>query len=214
VERPASISFFRPFSYLSIMPESVWDRRRAEDLMFSWTISPSLRAHMRAVEVAMRHFAPRYGGDPDWWGTVGLLHDFDYERFPNHSRAADTEHPSEGVRHLRMERFPEDGCIAILGHAPFTGVARANDMARVLFAVDELCGFIIASALVRPGRSLNDLEPRSVTKKLKDKAFARGVNREDVRLGAEELGVPLAELIAEVITALRPHQAELGLGAG
>lgn len=182
--------------------------------MFSWTASPALRAHMRAVELAMRHFAPKYGGDPDWWGTVGLLHDFDYERFPNAARAADREHPSEGVRHLRAEGFPDDGGAAILGHAAFTGVARTSDMARVLFAVDELCGFVVACALVRPGKSLNDLEPRSVIKKLKDKAFARGVSRDDVRLGAEELGVPLEELIAEVITALRPHQAELGLGVG
>jgi predicted hydrolase (HD superfamily) len=196
------------------MSESVWDRQRAEELMFAWTASPALRAHMRSVELAMRHFAPKYHGDAGWWGTVGLLHDFDYERFPNDSRAADTEHPSEGVRHLRAAAFPEDGCDAILGHAAFTGVARTTDMARVLFAVDELCGFVVACALVRPGKSLNDLEPRSVVKKLKDKAFARGVSRDDVRLGAEELGVPLDELIAEVITALRPHQAELGLGAG
>ena len=196
------------------MPDSAWDRHRAEELMFSWTASPALRAHMRSVEIAMRHFAPRYGGDPDWWGTVGLLHDFDYERFPNDARAADTEHPSEGVRHLRAEGFPEDGCAAVLGHAAFTGIPRMTDMARVLFAVDELCGFVVACALVRPGKSLDDLEPRSVIKKLKDKAFARGVSREDVRLGAEELGVPIDELIGEVITALRPHQAELGLGAG
>jgi predicted hydrolase (HD superfamily) len=196
------------------MPESSWDRRRAEELMFSWTVSPALRVHMRAVELAMRHFAPKYGGDPDWWGTVGLLHDFDYERFPNDSRAADQEHPSDGVRHLRAEGFPDEGCVAILGHAAFTGVARSSDIARVLFAVDELCGFVVACALVRPGKSLNDLEPRSVIKKLKDKAFARGVSRDDVRLGAGELGVPLEELIAEVITALRPHQAELGLGTG
>jgi predicted hydrolase (HD superfamily) len=196
------------------MSTSVWDRRRAEELMFSWTPSLALRAHMRAVELAMRHFAPNYGGDPEWWGTVGLLHDFDYERFPNDSRAADAEHPSEGVRHLRSEGFAEDGCAAILGHAAFTGVARTTDMARVLFAVDELSGFIVACARVRPGKSLDGLEPPSVIKKLKDKAFARGVSRDDVRIGAEELGVPLDQLIAEVITALRPHQAELGLGAG
>jgi predicted hydrolase (HD superfamily) len=196
------------------MSDSVWDRRRAEELMFSWTPSLALRAHMRSVELAMRHFASRYGGDPEWWGTVGLLHDFDYERFPNDSRAADIEHPSEGVRHLRSDGFPEDGCTAILGHAAFTGVARTTDMARVLFAVDELSGFIVACARVRPGKSLDGLEPPSVIKKLKDKAFARGVSRDDVRLGAEELGIPLDELIAEVITALRPHQAELGLGAG
>jgi predicted hydrolase (HD superfamily) len=196
------------------MPDSAWDRRRAEALMFSWTASAALRAHMRSVELAMRHFAPRYAGDPDWWGMVGLLHDFDYERFPNAARAADQEHPTEGVRHLQAAGFPEDGCTAILGHAAFTGVARTSDMAKVLFAVDELCGFVVACALVRPGKSLDDLEPRSVIKKLKDKAFARGVSRDDVRIGAEELGVPIEELIAEVITALRPHQAELGLGSG
>lgn len=196
------------------MADSAWDRRRAEALMFSWTASPALRGHMRSVELAMRHFAPRYGGDPDSWGMVGLLHDFDYERFPNAARAADQEHPTEGVRHLQAAGFPEDGSTAILGHAAFTGVARTSDMARVLFAVDELCGFVVACALVRPGKSLDDLEPRSVIKKLKDKAFARGVSRDDVRIGAEELGVPIEELIAEVITALRPHQAELGLGSG
>lgn len=182
--------------------------------MFSWTASAALRAHMRAVELTMRHFAPKYGGDPEWWGVVGLLHDFDYERFPNDARAAGTEHPSEGIRHLRADGFPEDGCQAIAGHAAFTGVPRTSDMARVLFAVDELCGFVVACALVRPGRSLSDLEPRSVIKKLKDKAFARGVSRDDVRLGVEELGVPQDELIAEVIAALRPHEADLGLGAG
>ena len=196
------------------MSDTAWNRARAEALMFSWTPSPALRAHMRSVELAMRHFAPRYGGDPEWWGIVGLLHDFDYERFPNDARAADQEHPTEGVRHLRSEGLAEDGCEAILGHAAFTGVPRTTDMARVLFAVDELCGFVVACALVRPGRSLDDLEARSVLKKLKDKAFARGVSRDDVRLGAEELGVPLDELIVEVIAALRPHQAELGLGAG
>lgn len=196
------------------MPVSDWNRARAEELMHSWTASPALRAHMRSVELAMRHFAPRYGGDPEWWGTVGLLHDFDYERFPNDARAADQEHPTEGVRHLRAEGFPPDGCDAILGHAEFTGTPRTTDLARVLFAVDELSGFIVACARVRPGKSLDGLEPPSVLKKLKDKAFARGVSRDDVRLGSEELGVPLEQLIAEVIAALRPHQAELGLGAG
>lgn len=196
------------------MSATAWSRARAEELMHSWTASPALRAHMRSVELAMRHFAPKYGGDPEWWGSVGLLHDFDYERFPNDARAADQEHPTEGVRHLRSEGFPEEGCAAILGHAAFTGVPRTTDIARVLFAVDELSGFVVACARVRPGKSLDGLEPPSVVKKLKDKAFARGVSREDVRLGSEELGVPLDELIAEVITALRPHQAELGLGAG
>jgi putative nucleotidyltransferase with HDIG domain len=196
------------------MTESAWPRSRAADLVLSWTASPALRIHMHAVELAMRHFAARVGADPDWWGTVGLLHDFDYERFPNDLHAAESEHPSEGVRHLRSEGFPDEGCDAILGHAAYTGVARESDLARTLFAVDELCGFVVACALVRPGKSLTDLEPRSVIKKLKDKGFARGVSRDDVHQGAAELGLPLEELIAEVIAALRPHQSELGLGAG
>lgn len=196
------------------MPDPNWPRSRAADLVFSWTASPALRTHMHAVELAMRHFATRFGADPDWWGTVGLVHDFDYERFPNEAHAADREHPSEGVRHLRAEGFPDEGCVAILGHAAYTGVARESELARTLFAVDELCGFVVACALVRPGKSLTDLEPRSVIKKLKDKAFARGVSRDDVHRGAAELGLPLEELIAEVLAALRPHQSELGLGAG
>lgn len=188
-------------------------RDAAWALMCEWTASPALRAHMHAVELAMRHFAPRYGGDPDWWGTVGLLHDFDYERFPNDARAADCEHPTEGVQHLRTLGFPEEGCQAILGHAEFTNTARTTDLAKVLFAVDELSGFVVACALVRPSRSLADLEVSSVRKKLKDKAFARGVSRDDVRNGAEQLGLPLDLVIAEVIAALRPHERALGLGS-
>jgi putative nucleotidyltransferase with HDIG domain len=189
-------------------------RAAAWSLMCDWSASPALRAHMRSVELAMRHLAPRYGGDPDWWGTVGLLHDFDYERYPNDARASDSEHPTTGVNHLRTLGFPEEGCQAILGHAEFTNTARNTDMAKVLFAVDELSGFVIACALVRPSRSLADLEVSSVKKKLKDKAFARGVSRDDVRNGADQLGVPLDDIIAEVIAALRPHEAELGLGNG
>ncbi len=195
------------------MSDATWNHDRAWALVTAWTESAALRAHMRAVELAMRHMAPRYGADPAWWGAVGLLHDFDYERFPNTDHAALREHPSEGVRHLREQGFPAEGCDAILGHAAYTGTARTTDLARVLFAVDELCGFVVACALVRPGRSLADLEPRSVLKKLKDKAFARGVSRDDVRIGAEELGMPLDALIGEVIQALRPHERELGLGA-
>ncbi len=181
--------------------------------MAEWTPSAALRGHMRAVELALRHFAPRYGADIEYWGAVGLLHDFDYERFPNVSRSADQEHPSEGVRHLRSLGFPEAGCQAILGHAAYTGVPRTTDLAKVLFAVDELCGFVVACGLVRPSRSLDDLEVTSVRKKLKDKGFARGVNREDVQLGAIELGLAVDDITAEVIAALRPHQGDLGLGA-
>lgn len=182
-------------------------------LVHEYTASESLRRHMYAVELAMRAMAERAGADPEAWGLVGLLHDFDYERFPNDAHAADAGHPAEGVRLLRARGLPDEMCEAILGHATYTGVPRVTPMARTLFAVDELCGFLVACALVRPSRSLADLEVGSVKKKLKDKAFARGVNREDVRQGAEELGVPLEDLIALLLAALRPHEARLGLGA-
>lgn len=191
---------------------SSFTREWAWALMAEWTPSLALRQHMRAVELSMRHFALREGADPEWWGIIGLLHDFDYERFPNAARAADREHPTAGVAHLRTLGFPEEGCEAILGHAQFTGVPRRTSLARTLFAVDELSGFVVACGLVRPSRSLGDLEVRSVEKKLKDKGFARGVSREDVRDGAAELGRPVAEVIAEVLEALRPAERELGLG--
>ncbi len=187
-------------------------RPAALALVHEYTASEALRRHMYAVELAMRAMAERAGEDPDRWGLVGLLHDFDYERFPNPAHAPDAEHPSEGVRILRAHGLDEECCQAILGHAAYTGVPRATAMARALFAVDELAGFLVACALVRPSRSLADLEPRSVLRKLKDKAFARGVSREDVRLGAEELGVPLEELVAFLLEALRPHERTLGLG--
>jgi predicted hydrolase (HD superfamily) len=187
-------------------------RDRALALVHEYTASDALRKHMYAVEIAMRAMAVRAGEDPDTWGTVGLVHDFDYERFPNAAHAPDAEHPSEGVRILAGLGAPESWQRAILGHAAYTGVPRETPMARALFAVDELCGFLVACALVRPSRSLTDLEPKSVLKKLKDKAFARGVSREDVRVGAEELGQPLEELIQFLLEALRPHEAVLGLG--
>jgi len=189
-----------------------WTRDRALALMHEYTASEALRKHMYAVEIAMRAMAARAGEDPDAWGVVGLLHDFDYERFPNPEHAADAEHPSAGVRILAEQGLPEAGQRAILGHAAYTGVPRETPMARALFAVDELCGFLVACALVRPSRSLADLEPKSVLKKLKDKAFARGVSREDVTLGAEEIGIPLDELVAFLLSALRPHERTLGLG--
>ena len=187
-------------------------RERALALVHEYTASDALRKHMYAVELAMRAMAARAGEDQEAWGTVGLVHDFDYERFPNADHAPDREHPSEGVRILASLGAPEAWQQAILGHAAYTGVARDTPMARALFAVDELCGFLVACALVRPSRSLADLEPKSVLKKLKDKAFARGVSREDVRLGAEELGVPLEDLVQFLLEALRPHESVLGLG--
>jgi predicted hydrolase (HD superfamily) len=189
------------------------DRDRALALMQEYTASDALRKHMYAVELAMRAMAERAGEDVDAWGLVGLVHDFDYERFPNAAHSATEEHPAEGVRILSGLGLPEASGRAILGHATYTGVPRDTSMARALFAVDELCGFLVACALVRPSRSLQDLEVSSVRKKLKDKAFARGVSREDVVQGAAELGVPLEEHIAFVLGALRPHERVLGLGA-
>jgi putative nucleotidyltransferase with HDIG domain len=187
-------------------------RSEALALMHEYTASDALRKHMYAVEIAMRAMAERAGEDSEAWGLVGLLHDFDYERYPNAAHSPHEEHPSEGVRILAERRLPEPMRRAILGHANYTGVPRDSAMARALFAVDELCGFLVACALVRPSRSLQDLEVSSVRKKLKDKAFARGVSREDVIQGAAELGVPLDEHIAFVLAALRPRERVLGLG--
>jgi predicted hydrolase (HD superfamily) len=189
-------------------------REQALELMHEYTQSEALRRHMYAVEIAMRAMAGRHGGDPDRWGLVGLLHDFDYERFPNDAHSPVEEHPAEGVRILAARGLPGDMQRAILGHATYSGVPRDSAMARALFAVDELCGFLVACALVRPSKSLADLEVASVRKKLKDKGFARGVSREDVVRGAEEIGMPLEEHIAFVLEALRPHERALGLGGG
>jgi predicted hydrolase (HD superfamily) len=188
-------------------------REVALALMQDWTPSEALRKHMYAVEIAMRAMAERSGGDPDEWGLVGLMHDFDYERYPNAAHSPTDEHPAAGVRTLAELGLPVVSQRAILGHANYTGVPRDSDMAKALFAVDELCGFLVACALVRPSRSLQDLEVSSVRKKLKDKAFARGVNRDDVIQGAAEIGVPLEEHIAFVLGALRPHERTLGLGS-
>ncbi len=190
----------------------MWTRDRAVALMHEYTPSDALRKHMYAVEAAMRAMAGKMGGDPDAWGMVGLLHDFDYERYPNPEHAPDREHPAEGVRVLTAQGFPGALGRAILGHANYTGVPRDTPLAQALFAVDELCGFLVACALVRPSRSLADLEVASVKKKLKDKGFARGVSREDVIQGAAELGVPLEEHIGFVLAALRPVERTLGLG--
>jgi putative nucleotidyltransferase with HDIG domain len=190
-----------------------WTRQRALALMHEYTQSEPLRKHMYAVEAAMRAMAVRAGADPEEWGIVGLLHDFDYERFPNPEHSPTEGHPAEGVRILAAAGLPEPLQRAILGHASYTGVPRNTPLAQALFAVDELCGFLVACALVRPSRSLHDLEVASVKKKLKDKAFARGVSREDVLQGAEELGVPLDDHIAFVLEALRPAERALGLGS-
>ena len=186
------------------------DRNDAWELLCEYTKGKSLRQHAVAVETAMRACAERYGGpdaDSEVWGITGLLHDFDYEMFPTPD-----EHPYKGAGIMCGRGYPEEIIQAIMGHATYTGVARDTPMARALFATDELCGFLVACALVRPSRSLDDLEVSSVKKKLKDKAFARSVNREDILQGVAELGVPLEEHIRFVIDALRPHQREIGLG--
>ncbi len=188
------------------------NRDEALALMHEHTASDALRKHMYAVEIAMRAYARATNADEDAWGIVGLVHDFDYERYPNDAHAPTEEHPSWGVRLLRERGLDEASCQAILGHAPYTGVARESQLAKTLFAVDELCGFLVACALVRPSRSVADLEVKSVKKKLRDKAFARGVSREDIQRGADELGVPLDEHIRFVIEALRPEEARIGLG--
>ena len=186
-------------------------RDEALAIVHEYTISDSLRKHMLAVEAAMRAYAGKFGEDPERWGLAGLVHDFDYERFPNDAHSPTEEHPAEGVRILRSRGFPEDILEAILGHATYSGVPRESKMAKTLFAVDELTGLITATALVRPSRSVMEVEARSVRKKMKDKAFARGVNRDDVINGAADLGVDLDEHIDFVIRAMQQRAHDLGL---
>lgn len=186
-------------------------REDALALVHEYTASESLRAHMLSVEAAMRAYAVKFGEDPERWGLAGLVHDFDYERFPNNAHSPTEEHPAEGVRVLRSRGYPEDLLQAIMGHATYCAVPRETKMAQTLFAVDELTGLVTASALVRPSRSVLDLEASSVKKKMKDKHFAKGVSRADVVQGAAELGVDLDEHIQFVIEAMRPVADSVGL---
>jgi len=160
----------------------------------------------------MRAYAGHYGEDAERWGLTGLLHDFDYERWPNEAHSPTEEHPAAGVRVLRDLGYPDDVLEAILGHATYCGVPRVTRMAKALFAVDELTGLITATALVRPSRSVHEVDARSVRKKMKDKAFARGVNRDDVVAGAADLGVELDWHIQFVVDAMRGRAEALGLG--
>ena len=187
------------------------DRAEALALVQEYTASESLRKHMLAVEAAMRAYAERFGEDPERWGLAGLIHDFDYERYPNDAHSPTEEHPSWGVALLRERGWPEDVLQAVLGHAGYTGTPRETRMAKTLFAVDELTGLVTATALVRPSRSVHEVDARAVRKKMKDKAFARGVSRDDVVSGAEELGVDLDEHIQFVVDAMRAHADALGL---
>ena len=186
-------------------------RADALAIMHEFTQSDSLRKHMLAVEASMRAYAERFGEDPERWGLTGLIHDFDYERWPNQEHSPTEGHPAEGVRILRERGWPEDILEAILGHAQYSGVPRTSRMAKTLFAVDELTGLVTATALVRPSRSVHEVDAKSVRKKMKDKAFARGVNRDDVVSGAQEMGVDLDEHIQFVIDAMKREAVAIGL---
>jgi putative nucleotidyltransferase with HDIG domain len=182
------------------------NRSEAWELLTAYTKKQGLLKHALAVEAAMRLYAERFGEDPEPWGIVGLLHDFDYEVYPSLD-----DHPMRGAEILRERGLPEGWIAAILGHADHTGVARETRMAKTLYAVDELTGFIVAVALVRPSKKLSDVTAKSVKKKMKDKTFAAAVSREDIRRGAEELGVELDEHITTVIDAMKGIAPDLGL---
>jgi putative nucleotidyltransferase with HDIG domain len=186
-------------------------RDDAWKLLCEYTASESLRKHMLAVEACVRAYARKSNADEELWGLTALLHDFDYERWPNEAHAPDKEHPAEGAKILREHGYSEEIVRAILSHAEYSNVPRQSPLEHTLFACDELAGFLTACAYVRPSKSILDLEVDSVKRRLKDKAFAKGVSREDVRKGAEELGIPLEEHIAFCIAALREHAGALGL---
>jgi predicted hydrolase (HD superfamily) len=181
-------------------------RDAAWALLTEWTKSESLRKHALAVEAAVRGYARRFGEDEEQWAIVGLLHDFDYERYPTPDH-----HPFRGCDELRRRGYPEWVMRAILSHAQYSGVPRESLLEKSLFACDEMAGFVTAASLVRPSKSVLDLEAASVIKRMKDKAFARGVSRDDLRIGAEELGLPLDVHVTNVITFLREKADVLGL---
>jgi predicted hydrolase (HD superfamily) len=187
-------------------------RSEAWDLLNQYTKSESLLKHAQSVEAAMRWYAAHFGESADeieQWGICGLIHDFDYEQFPE--PVSPDGHPFKGNEILGQKKYPNEIRTAIMGHATYSGVPRETKMAKTLFAVDELSGLVTASVLVRPDRSIFNLEPKSVLKKMKDKAFAKGCNRDDIRLGAEEMGIDLEIHIKNVIDALRAVAPQLGL---
>jgi len=184
---------------------------RAMKVLHEWVQSESLRKHCYAVADSMKHFAQRIGANADLWEAVGLLHDMDYERHPNLERSATEGHPFVGVAWLRENGWSEEICRAILSHADYANVSRETPLEKTLYAVDELSSFIVAVALVRPTKSIHDVDVRAVKKKMKDKAFARAVNRDDIVRGAAELDMPLDDVIANVIDALKSDAERLGL---
>jgi putative nucleotidyltransferase with HDIG domain len=188
------------------LPSRLPDRETTWQLLCQYTEKEGLRKHALAVEASMRHYARLWGEDEELWGQTGLIHDFDYERWPD-----EQNHPFRGVEILAAQGYPEVMRTAILGHAPYSGVPRETRLAKALYACDELSGFVTAVALVKPSKSVKDVDVASVKKRFKEKAFARGVHREDIFQGAEELGVPLDEHIANVIQALQNESEKLGL---
>jgi putative nucleotidyltransferase with HDIG domain len=184
-------------------------REAAWELLTDWTKGESLRKHALAVEAAVRGYARKFGEDEDAWGVVALLHDFDYERYQTPA-----DHPFRGCDELRRLGYPEWVMRAILSHADYSGVSRDAPLEKTLYACDEMAGFVTAATLVRPTRSILDLEAASVLKRMKDKAFARGVSRDDLRRGAAELGLPLEEHVANVIAFMREQAEALGLRGG
>src|SRR5207244_12110933 len=185
---------------------------RALSILHDWVQSESLRKHCYAVADSMRYFAQLRGADADLWEAVGLLHDMDYERHPNLEHSPSEGHPFVGVAWLREHGWSEEICRAILSHADYANVSCETALEKTLYAVDELSSFIVAVALVRPAKSIHEVDVRAVKKKMKDKAFARAVNRDDIVRGAEKLGMPLDTVIAEVITALKSDAERPGLG--
>jgi putative nucleotidyltransferase with HDIG domain len=184
---------------------------RALAILHEWVQSESLRKHCYAVADSMKHFAQLRGEDVDLWEAVGLLHDMDYERHPNQEQSATEGHPFVGVAWLRGNGWSEEICRAILSHASYANVPRETPLEKTLYAVDELSGFVIAVARVRPSKSIQEVDVAAVKKKMKDKAFARAVNRDDIARGAEELGMPIDDVIANVITSLKADAERLGL---
>ncbi len=184
---------------------------QALNILHDWVQSESLRKHCYAVADSMKHFAQLRGEDGDLWEAVGVLHDMDYERHPNLERSATEGHPFVGVAWLRDRGWSEEVCRAILSHANYANLSRETLLEKTLFAVDELSSFIVAVALVRPTKSIHDVDVRAVKKKMKDKAFARAVNREDILRGAEQLSMPLDDVITNVIAALKADAARLDL---
>jgi putative nucleotidyltransferase with HDIG domain len=185
-------------------------REQAWELVCEWVTSDSLRKHMLGVEAAMRAYARKLGGDEELWGITGLVHDLDYERYPDLDDE-ENGHPRSALRLFEELGWPQELIDAVAGHATFLGVPRETDMAKALFAVDELCGFIAACALVRP-TGIEGMKAKSVKKKLKQPSFAAGINRDEVRQGAEELGVDFDEHVQFVIDAMAEHADALGLG--